>query len=112
MHDGHPKVRLETGATFVVPRGIDLQPANQRQPRPTDTPVVQPYVTKVFTHGRYFQFPEDFIEHGFIIFMPEVTVGDKLRLLWADPTCACAVKAEDYDRLMVGVSQELAPASG
>ncbi len=112
MHKCHPKIRLEAGTVFVVPMGIDLQSVNQRRKQLIDTPVVQPYLTRVFTDGKHFQFPEEFIQNGFIIFMPEVTVGDKLRLLWADPTCACAVKAEDYDRLTVGVNRELAPACG
>lgn len=112
MLDGNPKIRLEIGAYFQVPMGVDLQSVRHRSEQPKDTPVFQPYLTRVLIGGQHFQFPNRFTRRGFVLFMPEVKVGDELRLLWVDRKCACAVRAQDYERLMAGSRQELAPACG
>lgn len=94
---------LEEGTVITVPNDVVLQDSKNWQQN-AKTPSIlrlkefgkkkkQP-LFEVRTHEDDGRLREAFEYRGKVLFVPEkVSFGDKLKIVWVDPTCACAALA-------------------
>ncbi|PIY96445.1 MAG: hypothetical protein COY66_04095 [Candidatus Kerfeldbacteria bacterium CG_4_10_14_0_8_um_filter_42_10] len=96
MSEGPSSFKLEAGAVITVPTGAERYFHAAKSKTPCgDPPMVMPQVVRLQPNGEEFCFPlvKQTSSQGRVLFLPGgVKDGDQLKIIWSDPTCACAQK--------------------